>query len=1638
VTSPIGGSEHVTRYRALGEFDSLIRAAREARQELRKLRDEEAKLNSQSMADDKKVAASKKERAKAEQDSASAASRAMADLSKSRQAAAKAGQDNAKAFSGQFGTQIETDAKVLSRTTLDRMTKSMNKQFADSGKESAKQFNRQFGIQSETEFRAVSRPALDRMTRILNKMFSDSGKESGRLFAEGLQIRLNRLNTNLGVLRLDPLELDVSTEDAHQAIKALEFELKRMAHEDPNITVRFQANKALTDVRGLSRALKDELGEDILKETVKVRKELEKIDALPSGKSFRFWALTALSDMARVFEEADRGTSIFERLRRAAAAGGSGGGGGNFLRSFVSGFDEFSESTSRLLQRLSRVSGELYRMPGVIAVLVSSLPALISGIGALGGATLGLSSALGATMGVLAAAPGVIAAFGGAIGAVTMSIGGFEDIFKAARKAQAEQAEAAEKSRLGTEKALTATQKYNLLLKELDPSTRKVTEAFIKFSDEWVKVSQAVGENFFKEVVDQTDRLNKLLPIAQDYFSESATAVGKLADQGIRMLTSGPWKRDFAIIARNNAEVIENMGGAGFALANVFRNIAVAAAPFTGWLTRGLREGAEAFADWSAEARSNGTISAFLGETQESLQSLWQILKNLGNVVNSFFASTVDEGQRYLSVLEEITQGWADVAAAQEDANSPLRQWMTAIRPILSSLGALIGDLARGIADLADDQSSIDTMVALLDSLRTDVLPPILDILRELNESGIAVTVTEALGDMLTAIATFLESGATQALTVFVSVLANFVELLFNLASLPGVSDVIGGIAMAVAALAAVSIVARFSGLFKLWDFFNWMTRNRGNLSGAFSDAARGVAGLQTNGPANIPNTIPSSVGVGSEVIARNVEATRNLNNATQIAATRTGLFARAMEGLSTAGSAARGAVGSLVGLLGGPWGIAIGAAIIGAGLLVNKLANQKKEAEDTKNAFVALKNAYTDLSKGDTSGVEQLAETNEKFKEVVDSASQYGVTLRDVSGALQNQDQSVERFNTQMDRQINSLKAARDQQIAYAKSQGDTTGAFQQGIDAVQAQIDAAETYKNSVNGIADANTRLTSSLGTAADMSLTYQERLAGLTQAQVDSSVEVNNMDKEIRTLSNALDTMSSATATSEDRARALGDIIASETGEIERATEATEIWSSQLLGLEDSVKANGKSLSLHTREGLRNRDALQAAAKATRDLYLEDIAAGVPMDEATKKHTERIKALEKEAGELGLNRKKTQELIGTYKNVPESVQTNILTDANGFAKVFADLKRLQVMQQALKEGKSMAEAERIWRSESSGLYQRPPTTTPRERGGGQGNSRNGDGYGAPGFRNGGPVWGAGTRTSDSIRAWLSNGEFVQPTDAVEHYGMPLMEAIRNRKLDKVAIQEALPDMNGGHRYASGGSAHSSNCVACASGGHKFAQGGRISVPISVNPRGTLVDKDWATAFAGSLGNGGGPGGYRWQMNVLRQQFPGLPLWSGYRPGSTTLSGNRSYHSLGRAVDLPPRRDVAAWIRANYGSRTKELITPFNDLNLWNGRPHRYSGAVWNQHNFAGGNAHNHWAFNQGGLVDVMKMLGMNNFAPQQSAPLPSAPRTLSPAASAVVNNSADNTTSFGDIIINNPTAERGGDSIRNALYRTQLLL
>jgi len=66
----------------------------------------------------------------------------------------------------------------------------------------------------------------------------------------------------------------------------------------------------------------------------------------------------------------------------------------------------------------------------------------------------------------------------------------------------------------------------------------------------------------------------------------------------------------------------------------------------------------------------------------------------------------------------------------------------------------------------------------------------------------------------------------------------------------------------------------------------------------------------------------------------------------------------------------------------------------------------------------------------------------------------------------------------------------------------------------------------------------------------------------------------------------------------------------------------------------------------------------------------------------------------------------------------------------------------------------------------------------------------------FAAGGQIFGPGGPRDDKIPAWLSNREYVHPVDAVDHYGVGFMEAVRTKQFPKGWDGAAAP------RFADGG--------------------------------------------------------------------------------------------------------------------------------------------------------------------------------------------------------------------------------------------
>lgn len=220
----------------------------------------------------------------------------------------------------------------------------------------------------------------------------------------------------------------------------------------------------------------------------------------------------------------------------------------------------------------------------------------------------------------------------------------------------------------------------------------------------------------------------------------------------------------------------------------------------------------------------------------------------------------------------------------------------------------------------------------------------------------------------------------------------------------------------------------------------------------------------------------------------------------------------------------------------------------------------------------------------------------------------------------------------------------------------------------------------------------------------------------------------------------DAVNTAMAEGAFQARDLKTALDALTGAHVGAVEAESNFQAAVDAATESIANNGATLDLNTDAGRSN----EAALRVLRDTTLANTEAvrvnNGSIQEQTATAARGREEFVRVARQMGLTATEAEDLADEYLGIPSSVNTAIRVAANG-----------------------------TWTTSPT---QNTSHTSPRG--------------GAPAFyAEGGFVSGPGTATSDSIHAMLSDGEFVQPTHVVDHYGVGFMEALRHKQIPKGGV-------------------------------------------------------------------------------------------------------------------------------------------------------------------------------------------------------------------------------------------------------------
>ena len=412
--------------------------------------------------------------------------------------------------------------------------------------------------------------------------------------------------------------------------------------------------------------------------------------------------------------------------------------------------------------------------------------------------------------------------------------------------------------------AATAENAYLDALNKLSPSARKFVEALVAMDGAWQKVKKTVQESFFSKIVGDTSKLKSMLPTVQSLLSDTAGALGDVAHQFLSMITSPEWKSDLVLLGKANIPVIKNIGAGLNTLWGIFKDLAVIAMPFLTELTKGFKKGTENIAAMVNEARKSGSLGKWLMGDKENgtkgvlgtLRQWWEIIKNIGKTIFNYakgaeaFATWISDG------IQKATEGWLKTSEEASKKDSPFQKWLENIKPLLSEISRLFGTFFSWFTKESGDVTNIKVMTEIFRKITDDLGPKLAKLLDSFSKAEIGPKFIDTLTKLIDLIVELVSSDAT---AVFFDVLNSLLDVLNMLLKMPVVGDILKGLAVGFAAIAALSFVAKFTGI---ENFIGWLLKlqKAGSLAAMVTRlraAFSGNWGMALGPKAALPTTVP-------------------------------------------------------------------------------------------------------------------------------------------------------------------------------------------------------------------------------------------------------------------------------------------------------------------------------------------------------------------------------------------------------------------------------------------------------------------------------------------------------------------------------------------------------------------------------------------------------------------------------------------------------------------------------------------------------------------------------------------------------------------------------------------------------------
>ncbi len=500
------------------------------------------------------------------------------------------------------------------------------------------------------------------------------------------------------------------------------------------------------------------------------------------------------------------------------------------------------------LQASSAQFARLLKLPALTGAAALAGGALAS----LGAGMTALTSAAGPAVGALAGVGGAGAALGQGFLVAKFATSGLSDAMKAVNAVNQSTAAgfkptAAQVKKVAIEYGLTSAAGQRLVTVLLQQSA-----AFGTLKDR-------VQGVLLPQLATSIQILGSAyLPMLTRSTTATAAVLRDLARDATYAFSGRVWRQDVDRILTTNVGLLRTLGGAALPLANVVRNIWVAALPLAQRFSQFVQDAAFRVSILTSEARRSGALGSFFRTAGDTAAQLGRIIGNVGGALLGMGRAAFGAGQTLLGSLEGATRRMRDLAASASGQNA-MRDYFARSVPVIQETGRLLSALAGTFARLGANPA----LAPLIRQVRTQLLPAF-ERLLNITAGSFGSQVVTLLTNLANVFARLSAGGG--ALSAFLGTLVSMSGALNRLLATPGLGQFVNRILALAGTATALGLVVGSVGR---------IAASIGRLV-TLGVSVAGFFGLLSRGGAVI-----TGIAVAFLLAYRNIEPFRDAANAT-------------------------------------------------------------------------------------------------------------------------------------------------------------------------------------------------------------------------------------------------------------------------------------------------------------------------------------------------------------------------------------------------------------------------------------------------------------------------------------------------------------------------------------------------------------------------------------------------------------------------------------------------------------------------------------------------------------------------------------------------------------------------------------